>query len=92
MVDPKYKSKFNTMQDQVDPQIRAQWEHIQNELKKQLIEADDFNWTINQNQPNTIKLIAAVDISYSKTCQRNAVAALLVLSYPDMEVVYEDYE
>ena len=80
------------MQDQVDPQIRAQWEHIQNELKKQLIEADDFKWTINHNQPNTIKLIGAVDISYSKTCQRNAVAALLVLSYPDMKVVYEDYE
>ena len=57
-----------------------------------MIEADDFKWTINHNQPNTIKLIGAVDISYSKTCQRNAVAALLVLSYPDMKVVYEDYE
>lgn len=80
------------MQDQVDPKIRAQWEQIQNELKAKLIESDDFNWTINPDQNNTIKLIGAVDISYSKTNQKNAVAALLVLSFPDMKVVYEDYE
>lgn len=45
------------------------WENTQNELKKRLIEADDFDWTISKNQTNTLQRVAAVDISYSKTNQ-----------------------
>jgi deoxyinosine 3'endonuclease (endonuclease V) len=41
---------------------------------------------------STIKLIGAVDISYSKTNQRDCVAALIVVSFPEMKVLYEDYE
>jgi deoxyinosine 3'endonuclease (endonuclease V) len=39
-----------------------------------------------------LSLIGAVDISYSKNDDRKAVAALIVCSYPELEVVYEDYE
>ena len=44
------------------------------------------------NLSTTLKLIGSVDISYSKTDDRKAVAALIVMSYPDFNVVYEDYE
>lgn len=49
---------------------------------------------MNRKDPSksTIKLIGAVDISYSKTNQRDCVAALIVMSYPKMTVLYEDYE
>jgi len=39
-----------------------------------------------------LKLIGALDISYSKTNDQNAIAALLIMEYPSMKVLYEDYE
>ena len=39
-----------------------------------------------------MNLIGSVDISYSKTDDRKAIAALIILSYPKFEVVYEDFE
>jgi deoxyinosine 3'endonuclease (endonuclease V) len=36
--------------------------------------------------------VAAVDISYSKTNQRNGVGYIVVYSYPQMEIIYEDHE
>ena len=39
-----------------------------------------------------LELIGAVDISYSKTDSQKACAALVVLSYPSFDVLYEDYE
>lgn len=36
--------------------------------------------------------MAAIDISYSKTNEQNAVAALIVFEYPTMKVLYEDFE
>lgn len=38
-----------------------------------------------------MKLIGSLDISYSKTDEKKAIAALIVCSYPDMNVVYEDF-
>jgi deoxyinosine 3'endonuclease (endonuclease V) len=38
-----------------------------------------------------LKYIGAVDISYSKSDRRKAVAALIISEYPSMDVVYEDY-
>ena len=36
--------------------------------------------------------MAAIDISYSKTDDQKAVAALIVFSFPSMEILYEDFE
>ena len=36
--------------------------------------------------------VCGLDISYSKTDGRRAVAALVVCEYPSMKVVYEDFE
>jgi len=44
------------------------------------------------NVSKTLRYVGAVDISYSKTNDRKAVAALIVCSYPTFEVIYEDYE
>lgn len=61
----------------------------------QLKETNDFEPGLDPTSidtlKKTIKLIGAVDIGYSKTDDRKAVACLLVLKYPSMEVVYEDY-
>ena len=63
-------------------------------MKLKLEETDRFSWVLDKKDQlkSTIKLIGAVDISYSKTNQRDCVAALIVVSFPDMKVLYEDYE
>ena len=86
------ETKFQKLQSKVDDQQREVWESIQNELKLKLVETDDFDWTIRAGQTNTIKLIAAVDISYSKQNDQNAVACLLVFSYPEFKLLYSDFE
>jgi endonuclease V len=55
-----------------------------------LKEEDDHDWSLEK--PGSLKYIAGIDISYSKTNSQNACAALLILSFPSMEVIYEDYE
>ena len=96
--------RFEKMAQQVDPVIRAKWEKEQNELRDRLIEEDQFyfpTWangagTVPQlnsfKLEKTLKLIGSVDISYSKTDDRKAVAAIIVMTYPDFKVVYEDYQ
>lgn len=55
-------------------------------LKESLVLADKFDWSIGTNQTNTIKYIGGVDISFVKGNEVDACAALVVLSYPDLEV------
>lgn len=45
-----------------------------------------------KDESKPLKLIGAIDISYSKKDSQKAVAALLVLEYPSFKVLYEDYE
>ena len=55
---------------------------------------DRFNWVLDPKDADktTLKRIAAVDISYSAKNSQNAVAALIVMDFPSMKVLYEDYE
>jgi len=71
---------------------KKEWEQEQVELKKQLILTDDFSWTTQPNQPNTLKYIGGVDISFVKGNEVDACASLVVLRYPDLEVIYEKCE
>lgn len=41
---------------------------------------------------NTIRYIAGLDISFLKTSNTDACAALVICSYPGYEVVYEAYK
>lgn len=74
--------------------MRADWEAEQNRLKQQLEESDRFDWVLDkQNAANTsLTRVAAIDISYSKHDSQKAVAAMIVFSFPSMEVIYEDFE
>lgn len=59
-----------------------------------LEETDRFDWVLDKQNPSntTLERIAAVDISYSKHDSQKAVAALIILAFPSMEVLYEDFE
>ncbi|XP_042303980.1 endonuclease V isoform X1 [Sceloporus undulatus] len=61
----------------------------QSRLKADVIEEDTQDW---QNSPSFTGLerIGGVDLSYVKGDDRSACASLVVLSYPDLEVLYED--
>ncbi len=38
-----------------------------------------------------MKYVGAVDVGYSRTNDRKAIASLIICEYPSLEVVYEDY-
>ncbi|NXA55772.1 ENDOV Endonuclease, partial [Nothocercus julius] len=60
-------------------------------LKADVIEEDTEEW---QKEPGFAGLqrVGGVDLSYVKGDDSNACASLVVLSYPDLEVLYEDYQ
>jgi deoxyinosine 3'endonuclease (endonuclease V) len=46
---------------------------------------NEFEWTLEKEQSNTIKYMAGVDISFVKG-NNDACAALVVLEYPSLNV------
>ena len=59
------------------------------ELKKKLIQEDSVEWfSKDSNNEETILLnhVGGVDISFVKGDEKHACAALVILSYPDLEV------
>jgi len=76
--------------------IRQQWINEQFELKKQLILQDDFDWEISDLEHEItkppLKRIGGVDISFIKDNEVNACASLVVLSFPEFEVIYSRFE
>ena len=68
-------------------------------MKAQLKEYDDFDKgdqgldvSSHDRIHETLKLVGAVDIGYSKDDSLKAVAYVLVMEYPSMEILYEDSE
>jgi hypothetical protein len=82
----------------VKAQYTARWSAEQSALRDQLIESDRFTWTIRgADDPRSqgkqeLQYIGGVDISFVGDDDKRACAALMVLNYPKLEVVYEDYE
>ncbi|XP_034960044.2 endonuclease V isoform X1 [Zootoca vivipara] len=68
--------------------LRA-WERDQAQLKADVIDQDTQEW---QSTPSFAGLerVGGVDLSYIKGDDTRACASLVVLSYPDLEVLYED--
>ncbi|XP_073538709.1 endonuclease V isoform X4 [Phyllobates terribilis] len=66
-----------------------EWERQQSILKESVITSNTEPW---QNSPDFhgLKHIGGVDLSYLKEDDTSACASLIVLSYPDLEVIYED--
>ena len=56
---------------------------------------DDFDWALTPEEESKtppLKLIGAVDISYSKTNDQNGVACLIVCDSKDFKILYQDFE
>ncbi|XP_053562508.1 endonuclease V isoform X2 [Bombina bombina] len=68
----------------------TRWEREQHDLKEKLITCNTEEW---QDHPEFVGLerIGGVDLSYPKENDNTACASLVVLSYPAMEVIYEEY-
>jgi len=71
-------------------EVRKQWEKEQEELKKQLVVVNDFRWSLDGEPP--LNYVAGVDISFVKGNDFDACACLVVLSWPDLEVVHSMFE
>jgi endonuclease V len=61
------------------------WESEQDDLKKCLILADDIDW-------QKCKRVAGVDISFVKGDSETACAGIVVLTYPELKVLHEEYK
>ncbi|KAJ2804701.1 hypothetical protein H4R20_002398 [Coemansia guatemalensis] len=78
----------------VDPELVREWERRQEELRARCEEADrfDFEYQADDGVFVGLERVGGIDISYprnSSSGQDQAVVALVVLSFPTMEVLYE---
>lgn len=51
-----------------------------------------FKWNLDKKSENCLKYVAGVDISFHKENSDIACSYLIVMSYPELKTVYEDYE
>uniref|UniRef100_A0A4W5LHZ0 Endonuclease V n=1 Tax=Hucho hucho TaxID=62062 RepID=A0A4W5LHZ0_9TELE len=70
-------------------ELVKKWESEQASLRQQVVEEDTEDW---QRCPDFTGLerVGGVDLSFIKGDDVNACAQLVVLSYPDLELLYED--
>lgn len=95
-VDDRKDEGENT--EMVPEEVMEKWASEQLELKQKVIEADaDVVMEMRRvvegwSERDCQFYLGGVDISFVKGDNVNACAALVVVSFPDLEVVYEDYE
>eukprot|EP01083_Nonionella_stella_P282789 962336_1 len=78
--------------DPKKPGLCSKWRDEQLILKQRLVLTDDFNWSLSgKHSAEKLSRIGGVDISFSKDNGTDACAGLVVLSYPDLNVIYEDF-
>jgi len=70
--------------------IRREWKREQNALRARIVETDDFPWAVSGEKQ--LRLIGGMDISFVKDNNVDACAALVVIAYPSLMVVYENYK
>ncbi|KAM9792741.1 endonuclease V-like [Neosynchiropus ocellatus] len=70
-------------------ELLKQWESEQQRLRQQVVDQDCEVW---QSSPHFAGLqrVAGVDLSFIKGDNVNACAQLVVLGYPDLQLLYED--
>ncbi|CAN9510783.1 unnamed protein product [Ophioblennius macclurei] len=73
----------------MDRELLAHWESEQARLRRDLVLQDCENW---QKDPDFVGLtrVGGVDLSFVKGDHVTACAQLVVLSYPHLELLYED--
>ncbi|XP_078620923.1 endonuclease V-like [Branchiostoma floridae x Branchiostoma japonicum] len=73
--------------------MKDQWRKEQVLLKEKLLEQDTEEWQHTEDDTalfHGLKYVAGLDLSYTKESSENACASLVVMSYPDLTVVYSD--
>ncbi|CAG8564102.1 17544_t:CDS:2 [Acaulospora morrowiae] len=85
--------------DNPSPAQRDIWAREQSELKSRLIEVDDldFKKIILDDKGEKVEFeglhyIGGVDVSFVENNEQDAVASLVILKYPSLEVIYEDFK
>ncbi|RIA95435.1 endonuclease V-domain-containing protein [Glomus cerebriforme] len=78
-----------------------EWARVQTELKLNLIETDDLDFTKTIKEDNGeqviefngLNYIGGVDLSFenNENNEESAIASLIVLKYPSLEVIYENF-
>ncbi|CAG8809229.1 34752_t:CDS:2, partial [Racocetra persica] len=76
------------------------WKREQLELRSRLIEVDDLSFSkkiIEKNKKQCIEFeglnyIGGVDLSFIENNNEDAVASLVVLEYPSLKVIYENFK
>lgn len=81
----KLNRSANTPMEQVSVNTRLKWIQEQALLKRELITTDNIDM-------DAIQYVAGVDISFVKDDPQSAVAGLVVLSYPALDVVWEKFD
>ncbi|XP_043925566.1 endonuclease V-like [Protopterus annectens] len=71
--------------------VLQKWERKQRKLKNLMIDSDTEEWQRSESFLGLGK-IGGVDLSFIKEDNINACASLVILSYPDLQVIYEDYQ
>ncbi|XP_036250651.1 endonuclease V isoform X1 [Molothrus ater] len=71
------------------PAQRRRWKREQARLRASVLEEDTEPWQ-KEPQFSGLHRVGGVDLSYSKEDESRACASLVVLSYPDLEVLYQD--
>ncbi|KAM9314538.1 endonuclease V-like isoform 1-T5 [Pholidichthys leucotaenia] len=70
-------------------ELVSQWESEQARLRLQVVDEDMEDWQRNPDFSG-LERVAGVDVSFIKGDDVNACAQLVVLSYPDLELLYEE--
>ncbi|XP_077380985.1 endonuclease V-like isoform X4 [Festucalex cinctus] len=70
-------------------ELVKQWESEQACLREQVVEEDTEDWQ-KSSDFSGLERVAGLDLSFIKGDDVNACSQLVVLSYPDLEVLYED--
>eukprot|EP00057_Strongylocentrotus_purpuratus_P023703 XP_011678177.1 PREDICTED: endonuclease V [Strongylocentrotus purpuratus] len=76
--------------DLIDEKTARSWESEQRKLKEELVDHDTETWQSDGPPFSDLHYIGGVDISFVKTSTSLACVSLIVCSFPDLEVVYED--
>ncbi|XP_062480346.1 endonuclease V isoform X1 [Pezoporus occidentalis] len=71
------------------PAALRRWEREQARLRASVVEEDTEQWQKESSFPG-LERVGGVDLSYIKGDESSACASLVVLSYPALEVLYED--
>ncbi|KAK9693660.1 hypothetical protein K7432_013803 [Basidiobolus ranarum] len=77
-----------------DETLKDLWKKEQIELRQKLVLTDDLSdIQLNfQGQVEGLRLVGGVDLSFPTDNDRLALAGLVILEYPSLKVIYEDFQ